>query len=229
MAIGRTRPNRVPPHASGDRQRSSAVVVGGVRGPARLSPPMGALLSGRFGSTQGELSPSIWDLREIGEWANLHKLWRTALNQCEFGATYGRPTGLLTSIPLLDERLYRGWPILRQRPDGTAEYTGPLWKTCHCKQSHSLPQLRLHGTPWEPESVQSWLTLVLRRCLDRELLPGEGLWSTVAMQGLDSKQSSNQFVLDSDSDITVPEPTSPRSQHSRLASRRAGTCLFAKR
>ena len=163
----------------------------------------------QFGSTLGEPAPSIWDLREIKEWACRHKLWRFAVNQCEFGANHRRPTGILTNVPLSDRRFSRGWPVLRQREDGTSEYGGPLLKSCSCRHCHSLLPLRSRGAPWDKDPLQSFLFPVLRRSLDRGLLSGKGVQSAAAPQCTTGEVASGSAVLESDSEETVPEPSSP--------------------
>ena len=108
-------------------------------------------------------------------------IWRMALNQCEFGETHRRTTGILTNIALQDKRLHRGWPRLCQRPDDTFEYLSPLLKNCSCQQAHQLVRPRLRGSSWNAAPLKTFLLTILRRALHRDLLTGKGSDGKVAM------------------------------------------------
>ena len=202
----------------------------------------------QFGSTSGEPAASAWDLSELQQWARSHKLWRLALNQCEFGGVRRRPTGLLTNIALKETRLYHGWPKLQSRQDHTMKYQGPLLKNCSCGRTHAPAQHRAKGPPWEAPQLQSFLSLILRRALHRELPSGKGPENKVAIDAADldtihddctqndaqklcrAKANVNIAGMDSiesDSDATVPEPASPcedQAVHGRAQGRDLRLC-----
>ena len=136
----------------------------------------------QFGSTEGETPATIWDLEELVRWSKLHKIWRLALNQCEYGEERRRPTGILTNMALNGGRLHHGWPDLHVRKDGTEEYRGPLRKTCNCRSAHQTIPLRAHGPPWNSRPMAAFLNTVLRRVLHRELLTGQGGFGKVAIK-----------------------------------------------
>ena len=153
----------------------------------------------QFGNTAGETPASVWDLDELVCWAKLHKIWRAALNQCEYGERRRRPTGILTNTALSGSRVHHGWPDLHGRRDGTLEYRGPLKKTCNCRSAHQTIPPRAQGPPWNPRPLAAFLNSVLRRVLHRELLPGQGGFSKVAIgsvenQGCEEGESHNDKI-----------------------------------
>ena len=153
----------------------------------------------QFGNTAGETPASVWDLDELVCWAKLHKIWRVALNQCEYGERRRRPTGILTNTALSGSRVHHGWPDLHGRRDGTLEYRGPLKKTCNCRSAHQTIPPRAQGPPWNPRPLAAFLNSVLRRVLHRELLPGQGGFSKVAIgsvenQGCEEGESHNDKI-----------------------------------
>ncbi len=80
---------------------------------------------------------SAWQLPAVRDLARRHGLLRLALYQCEFGpALRPGPMGMLTSEPLRDKRLAKGWP--RFQNGGGHQYAGPLTARCNCHSGHQL-------------------------------------------------------------------------------------------
>ena len=171
----------------------------------------------QFGNTVNETPATIWDLSELVLWAELHKLWRFALNQCEFGEVHRRPTGILTNTALRERRLSQGWPKLRARPDLTSEYLGPLQKTCACREAHQPARLRQRGPPWNATPLKGFLTTIFRSTFHRELLTGRGTAGDVAIDSQDKGVDKHSLgTLSLDSTLTGVPPT----EHSRAQLRR---------
>ena len=169
----------------------------------------------QFASTAGEPSPTPWDTPELRIWARRWRLWRSAAYQCEFGASRSRPTGLLTNISFKDSRLRPGWPILRVRDDGTAEYSGPLPHKCSCADRHAPIPQRMSGAPWDLASLCSVLEFILRKAECRGLLSGKGNIAATASQ-------KDFDLISLDSETTVEEPSSP-AEATGLERREAST------
>ena len=173
----------------------------------------------QFGCTVGEPAPTAWDVLELRSWAKQWKLWRFAVYQCEFGASRSRPTGILTNLPLNDRRLQPGWPVLSVRDDGTSEYSGPLNKICSCAHRHQPTPLRMHGGPWDVDSLSALLAVVLAKTECRGLLAG---WGDKGLAAAALQRKREEDNSSSDSETTVAEQPSP-AEAAGLTARKIGT------
>ena len=108
----------------------------------------------------------------------------------------------MTNTALKCSRLSPGWPILRVRDDGTAEYAGPLHNTCSCAERHPPIPQRMTGGPWDQASLCSLLFLISRKTECRGLLSGKGNIAATASQ-------KDFDLVRLGSETTVEEPSSP--------------------
>ena len=70
----------------------------------------------------GEVPAIIWRLPELKDLARISGAARWALHQKSYGATYAKPTGILSSFKLDEDFGVKGWPAMGP----TGRYTGPL-------------------------------------------------------------------------------------------------------
>ncbi len=169
---------------------------------------------------------SIWQLKELREWARRRELRRGAAYQCEIGASSTpRPLGILMHrIESGDVQrrspIKRGWPRFSPKPDG--HYVGPMSRTCACNSSHA-PQLSKAGdrrSIFSSLSVAKGLMKILLRPHLRKRLRSLGLLRQGSLQAQLTMNSEGTswdtkeigIEEETDSDRTWPEPSSSEGE-----------------
>ncbi len=146
---------------------------------------------------RGGESGSIWQLRELRQYAVEGGWMRYSFNQCETtSSTSPRPTSVLSLSPLKHTLLRKGWPKLQN--DGKF-YSGPLEPSCKCGLTHDAwsNQARMPSRELEPGVINWLLTVAIDSGLARHLRTGRT--STLARQPARSRRPSRSVSSSSSS------------------------------
>ncbi len=129
---------------------------------------MGLAFPEDLGQSRFGRAASIWQLAQLRTWASRRGLLRSAFHQCRWGTSDSpRPTGLLLSHAISDERLAPGWPTFS--PDN-GRYIGPLTAQCGCQaaathrsivREHNAQTLTSSGASLSPGVAASLMTKLL--------------------------------------------------------------------
>ena len=145
-----------------------------------------------FGSANTGVPASIWQLKEIKEFAVNLQLHRSALYQCRHGyAASPSPIAILSSSSHPVKGAVRGWPKFSDRRH--SNYLGPLPKHCGCIQPHGAKTQRRTKTR---SAFTSAFTNVLTRMISKKAVParrlksGELITNTNSQLGMQVSSSS---------------------------------------
>ncbi len=183
---------------------------------------MGLTFPEDLGQSRLGRAASIWQLTQLRTWASHRGLLRSAFHQCRWGTSDSpRPTGLLLSHAISDERLAPGWPTFS--PDN-GRYVGPLPAQCGCQAATThRPIVREHNAQILTSSGTSLAPGVAAGLVAKLL----ALWASSDLGVNDLQRDGPQLAADTrdqgepSSDVTWPGSDQEDPTHTNGASTHA--------
>ncbi|CAE7264418.1 Abcg1 [Symbiodinium natans] len=122
---------------------------------------------------------SVWQLAAVRNLIDRGHppVFTVAFNQCCFGASYRKPTRVLSNLPALRSWGPSEWPLL----DDDGFYLGPLQPSCACRVSMTLartPQdldFPTVGTAAYPPRLDSAISSAVKQALKAATFPSDGV------------------------------------------------------